>query len=248
LALILAATLGAAALFRPVDTPSDQPAEDRLTVTEDFSGTGLTPMQWASHETPHKNGSSWSPSMVRVGGGNLQIIGTGRNPTGNGNMAGSVCWCLEQGAVHTYGVWEVRAKFDAGTGYAPVIGLYSAIDEKTPGWGFMTLARLDDGARRTMYPVIRGAGGRPIDGTPVAGDFAAWNTYSIEWRADFISVSLNDEVIFDTRNPPIQVTIPSVPMFLYVQVIPGPDGPVPAPNKATPDQVTAHVDWARYKS
>ena len=42
--------------------------------------------------------------------------------------------------------------------------------------------------------------------------------------------------------------IPTVPMFLYVQMIPGPEGPVPAPNPETPDQVTAHVDWARYTS
>ena len=256
LVVTLAAALGTAALVlpsgrsagQPSDRPSDRPSDGRFTATEDFSGTGLAPMQWSAHETPQENGSSWSPSKVRVGGGELQINGTGRNPTGSGNMAGSVCWCLERGVIRTYGVWEVRAKFDVGTGYAPVIGLYSGDDEKTPGWGFMTLARLDDGERRLMYPVLRDADGSLIDGATVPGDFTGWNTYSIEWRADFVTVSLNGAVVFDTRKLPARVTIPSVPMFLYVQVIPGPAGSVPAPNLATPDQVTTHVDWARYTS
>ena len=252
LAVTLAVAVGTVNLLRPSDQrsgrPSDPPAASRFTATEDFSGTGLAPLQWHAHQTRQQNGSSWSPSMVRVSGGELQISGTGRSRTGTGNMAGSVCWCLERGVKRTYGVWEVRAKFDAGTGYAPIIGLYSEADENTPGWGFLTLARIDDGARRSMYPVIRSAGGSPIDGTPVTGDFTAWNTYAIEWRADFVAVSLNGAVIFDTRKLPARVAIPSVPMYLYVQVIPGPEGSVPAPNQATPDHVTTHVDWARYTS
>jgi SARP family transcriptional regulator, regulator of embCAB operon len=247
-ALTLAVTVTVTA-FRSPDGAPDGPTDVRFTATEDFSGPGLAPLQWSAHETPHNNGSSWSPSMVQVGGGELQIIGKGRSATGRGNMAGSVCWCLEGGVVRTYGVWEVRAKFDAGAGYGPVIGLYSAADNKAPGWGFMTLARIDDGDRRTMYPVMQGAGGAsPIDGGQVNGDFTAWNTYSIEWRADFVTFSLNGAVIFDTRKLSGRVTIPSVPMFLYVQVIPGPDGPVPAPNLQTPDQVATHVDWAKYTS
>lgn len=244
----LAVAAGAVAAIRSGGRTSDRPGGDRFTIVEDFSGAGLAPLEWDAHETRHENGSSWSPSMVRVSDGELQISGTGRSSSGNGNMAGSVCWCLDGGVKRTYGIWEVRAKFDAGTGYAPVIGLYSDVDENTAGWGFMTLARLDDGARRTMYPVVRGADGSAIDGAPVTGDFTTWNTYSIEWRADFITVSLNGAVIFDTRKLPAPVSIPTVPMFLYAQVIPGPEGPVPAPNKATPDQVTAHVDSVRYTS
>ncbi|MEV6596631.1 BTAD domain-containing putative transcriptional regulator [Actinoplanes sp. NPDC051346] len=234
--------------------PSDRPAHSgpsvngQVTATEDFSGTALEPTQWAAHQTRHENGSSWSPAMVRVRDGELQIRASGRSPVGRGNMAGSVCWCLERGIVRTFGVWEVRAKFDVGAGYAPMIGLYSGVAESTPGWGFLTMARLDDGERRSMYPVVRGAGGRPIDGAPVSGDFTAWNTYSIEWRADFVTVSLNGVVILDTREMSVRVTIPTTPMFLYVQVVPGPEGAVPAPNQETPNQVATYVDWVRYAS
>ncbi|AGZ41045.1 SARP family transcriptional regulator [Actinoplanes friuliensis DSM 7358] len=240
----LAGALGAVVVSRP----PDRITETRFTVTEDFSGTALTPMQWAANQAERENGSSWSPGAVRVGGGEVQISGTGRNPTGAGNVGGAVCWCLDGGIVRTYGVWEVRARFDVGTGYAPALGLYSGVDEDTPGWGFMTMGRFDDGERRVMYPVVRGAGAEPVDGSPVAGDFTDWNTFSIEWRADFVAISLNGVVVLDTRKLPGPVSIPTVPMFLYVQIIPGPEGPVPAPNQETPSRVAAHVDWARYTS
>ena len=182
--LTLAVAFGAGAYFRS----ADRPAGSHFSATEDFNGTQLAPLQWIAHETQRRNGSSWSPSRVRVNDGELQISGTGRSPTGRGNMAGSVCWCLEHGIIRTYGVWEVRAKFDVGTGYSPVMGLYSDVPESTPGWGFLTMASVDDGERRTVYPVIRGAGdSSPVDGPPVTGDFTAWNTYAIEWRADFVT-------------------------------------------------------------
>ena len=79
------------------------------------------------------------------------------------------------------------------------------------------------------------------------GDFTGWTTYSIEWRADFVTVSVNGAIILDTRKLPDPVAIPTVPMYLYVQMEAGPDGPIPAPNRQTPNQVTAHVDWVRYK-
>jgi SARP family transcriptional regulator, regulator of embCAB operon len=240
----LAVALGAVALLHLPGLSG----ETHFSATEDFSGTALDPAQWVAHETRQENGSSWSKSAVRVSGGELQIRGTGRNPNGSGNMAGSVCWCWERGVTRTFGVWEVRAKFDVGRGFAPIIGLYPDADEHVEGWGFLTLARVDDGDRRTMYPVLGGAGGRPIKGVPVAGELTAWNTYAIEWRADFVTVSLNGTVVFDSRKLPGPMAIPTVPMYLYVQVIPGPEGPVPAPNAETPTNVTAHVDWARYTS
>ncbi|MDR6319899.1 BTAD domain-containing putative transcriptional regulator [Actinoplanes couchii] len=242
----LAVTLGTVAMFRRSGRTAPAPAP--FTVTEDFSGTTLTPMQWAANQAQRENGSSWSPSAVRVEGGELQIRGTGRNPTGAGNVAGAVCWCLEQGIVRSYGIWEVRAKFDVGSGYAPAIGLYPAAEPGTPGWGFMTMARFDEGDRRVMYPVMRGAEAEHVDGAPVTGDFTAWNTYAIEWRPGFVTVSLNGAVILDSRRLPDPVSIPTVPMFLYVQINPGPEGSIPAPNEETPSQVTAHVDWARYTS
>ncbi|GAA2860183.1 DNA-binding transcriptional activator of the SARP family [Actinoplanes cyaneus] len=241
----LAVTLGAVAMFRPSGRTA---AATPFTVTEDFSGTELTPMQWAANQAQRENGSSWSPSAVRVGGGELQISGTGRNPTGAGNVAGAVCWCLEQGIVRSYGVWEVRAKFDVGSGYAPALGLYPGAGPDTPGWGFMTMARFDEGDRRVMYPVMGGSAAEHVDGAAVTGDFTTWNTYAIEWRPEFVTISLNGAVILDTRKLPGPVSIPTVPMFLYVQINPGPEGSIPAPNQETPNQVAAHVDWARYTS
>ncbi|WP_173745317.1 BTAD domain-containing putative transcriptional regulator, partial [Actinoplanes sp. TFC3] len=230
--LVVLLALGAGVYFWSTRSPR-RPSAAGFSATEEFAGRQLPPSQWVAHEDDQDNGSSWSPSMVRLNDGELQIIGTGKNTTGAGNMAGSICWCAENGVLRSYGVWKVRAKFDIGTGYSPVIGLYpDDLDEHAPGWGFLTLARLDGGERRTMYPVLKG-GGRSTDGTPVSGDFTAWNTFAIEWRADFVTVSLNEEIVFDTRTSAVHPVIPSIPMFLYLQIIAGPEGSTPAPNPDT---------------
>ena len=243
--LAVAVTVGAAALYWRAG-PSTRPAADaRSAVTEDFTDTTLDATRWVAYEMPRANGSAWSPSMVRVRGGELQLSGAGRNPTGGGNLAGAACWCADDAPIHTYGVWEVEAKFDVGDGYGAVIGLYPAVDEDTPGWAFLTMARLDQPARTSMYPAA-GDQRHTVTGAPVTGDFTTWNTYAIEWRADFVTISLNQKIIFDTRGANSRAPIPSVPMYLYVQLVPGPDGPVPAPNQDTPSQVVAHVDLTRY--
>ncbi|MBN1172979.1 MAG: family 16 glycosylhydrolase, partial [Micromonosporaceae bacterium] len=114
--------------------------------------------------------------------------------------------------------------------------------------GYLTLARVDQGNRTSMYPELRGIGGKVITGAAVAGDFTAWATYSIEWRADFVVVSLNGAPIIDTRELADAVNIPTVPMYLYIQVVPGPDGPVPSVTPETPEEVVTHVDWVRYSA
>jgi SARP family transcriptional regulator, regulator of embCAB operon len=240
----LAVLLGVVVVPWPDRRPT---AGSRLTVREDFTGTTLDVTQWAVYDMKRENGSSWSPSMVRVAGGELQISGSGRNPTGAGNVAGGVCWCKERGPVRRYGVWSVRAKFDVGTGYGPIIGLWPDRKETADDWSWLTLARLDEPTRTRMYPAMGDRDGI-VPGSPTAGDLTAWNTYSVEWRPKFVTISLNDMVVFDTRKIGARMRIPSVPMYLYIQVVPGPDGPVPAPDQSTPSQVVTHIGWATYAS
>lgn len=211
---------------------------------EEFAETaGGRPTLWEPYEMERRNGSSWSPSMVRVEGGELQIAGVGRNHRGRGNVAGGACWCADGAPVRQYGVWQVRAKFDVGTGYGPVIGLWPAEDD-SQGW--ITLARVDQGSRNSMYALVQGPDDTDVESSPVSGDLTSWHTYSVEWRRDFVAVRMDDRVVLDTRDLHETVTIPAGPMFLYVQLVPGPDGPVPAPDAATPSQVVLHVDWVRY--
>jgi hypothetical protein len=243
---VIAIAFGAVLLSRHSRPPAAaRPAAARAGITEEFSGPTLDTAHWAAYDAKRDNGSAWSPSMVRVDGGELQIAGTGRSPTGAGNLAGGVCWCQGDAPVDRYGIWEVRAKFDVGTGYGVVMGLYPAADESTPGWAYLTMARLDQSARTSLYPVL-GDADDTVAGDPVSGDYTTWNTYAVEWRRDFATVSLNGKVIFDTRRSAPRARIPSTPMYLYVQLVPGPDGPVPAPNQDTPTQVVAHVDWVKH--
>ncbi len=210
---------------------------------EHFTEPDLLESRWAAYDGDRANGSWWSRDAVAVDNGELRITGTGRNPTGADNMAGGACWCNTNGLIKSYGTWQAAARFDAGTGYGMIIGLYSATDAVE----YLTLARLDEGTRTRMYPVMKASGSEELNGPVVEGTFTEWNVYGVEWRPGFVTFSLNGEVIFDTRRlggtaPPI----PTSPMYLYFSVVPGPDGPVPAPTSDTPDHVAAHIDWARY--
>lgn len=221
----------------PTPAATGEPA-----LAEDFSD-GLPP-EWKPYGLKRSNGSAWSPSAVRVLGGELQIVGTGRQPSGKGNVAGGLCWCEPGGKMRTYGRWQVHAKFDQGAGYGPMIGLYPEKDETDPS--LLTAARLDQPARNSVYPEVQDATGEGIDVSARSGDFTNWATYEIEWRPKFVKISVDDLVLFDSRRSREPMVIPYRPMFLYVQMVPGPDGPVPAPDKDTPSQVVTHVDWARY--
>jgi DNA-binding SARP family transcriptional activator len=214
-------------------------------VRDDFTGTALNLAAWGPYDDERDNGSTWSSSMIRVTGGELQVVGNGKNPTGRGNVAGGVCWCADQGPMRTYGIWKVRAKFDLGSGYGPMIGLYPK-GEDTEKNGLFTLARSDEGRRASIYTEVMGADGHVVPGPTQVGDFSNWATYQVEWREDFARISVDGETIFDSSTSVRPVNVPSHPMYLYIQLVPGPEGPVPAPDTDTPSQVTIHVDWASY--
>lgn len=240
------ATIAVAALlvFRHPGKPGN-PENPGPSMRDDFTGTALNLAAWGPYDDERKNGSTWSSSMVRVTGGELQIVGSGKNPTGRGNVAGGVCWCADEGPMYTYGIWRARAKFDFGPGYGPMIGLYPKDDDPERD-GLLTLARSDDGRRTSVYSEANTPDGDTFPGPAHIGDFTNWATYQVEWREDFVRISVDGDVIFDSATSGRPVKIPSTPMYLYVQLVPGPDAPVPAPDTDTPSQVTIHVDWASY--
>ena len=79
---------------------------------------------------------------------------------------------------------------------------------------------------------------------PVAGDFTAWHTYTVEWRQRWVRMYVDGKVFFDSTRQ-AGVVPPTVPMHLYLQQLVGPGDDVPAPDAHTPDAVTMHVDWVR---
>jgi hypothetical protein len=198
--------------------------------------------RWGVYGSTSPNGSVWAKEAVRVEGGILRITGIGRNPTGNGNVAGGLCWC-GAGGNRTSGVWTVRARFDAGAGYGPGLMLWPESDKAADG--FATFAGLSDANRKTVRSLVMwGTAGGKAE-TSRAGDFTQWHVYKVEWRAGSLRMSVDDQVFFDSASKP-GVVVPTAPMHLVIQVVIGPKDGVPAANATTPDKVVTEIDWVRY--
>ena len=221
------------------------PTDPNLIGADEFTGPAPDTGKWVVYHSTAPNGGVWAVSQVRVTGGELQIVGAGRNPTGQGNLAGGLCWC-GTGGNQIYGIWKVRAKFDAGAGYGPIIGLWPQSDQGARD-GSITFATLPGADKRTLDQrvVWSDNGTRVSDGVDVHGDFTGWHTYTVEWRATSVKLSLDDKVVYDSTTSTKGVVIPKTPMHLIVQVQVGPADGVPAANASTPDQVLTHLDWAR---
>jgi hypothetical protein len=232
-----AASAGASAGVSPSTTAAAPPDFD------DFSGTAVNTAIWGVYHSTAKNGSSWTPDAVRVADGELRIVGTGRNPTGQGNVSGGLCWC-GKGGNRLYGTWQVRAKFDPGTGYVPVIGLWPQTDHQVDG--SMVVASPREADRHTLHGYVTWNTDHLVNyATKVSGDFTAWHTYTVEWRAGFVKMYVDDNVYFDSTTSPTPVVLPQVPMHLFIQQMIGPGDGMPGADASTPDQVVTHLDWAR---
>jgi hypothetical protein len=188
-------------------------------------------------------GAPFSPDMVRVSGGELQVLGVGQDPTGATNKSGGMCWCPNSN--HRYGVWQLRARFDAGAGYRPVIQLWPQSNNSTTD-GAIDFANDGDAARTTLGVAMHPAGGGTAVSGSVKGDFTAWHVYRVEWRATFVRMYLDGTIIFDSSTSTTALTIPSTPMHLTIQEDKGPGGSIPSPNAQTPVPVILHVDWVSY--
>jgi hypothetical protein len=215
---------------------------DRHVVAEDdFTGASPDGARWRLYDVTSPIGARWSPSMVRVVGGELRIIGAGRNPTGAGNLSGGLCWCGPDGN-RTYGIWQVRAKFDPGAGYGQIIGLWPQSDNGADGTVTFAAAREADKSIARAYVMWNG---HDSDERTVAGDFTGWHTYTLEWRASYLKVKVDDTTLYDSTTSRQGVIIPRVPMHLFMQQPVGPYEDVPAADVNTPDQVIMHIDWVR---
>jgi beta-glucanase (GH16 family) len=215
---------------------------------DDFNGSQLDPARWGVYNGFATNGTSrWSPDMVRVADGELQIIGTGRDPTGAANVSGGLCWCRGNG-VQTYGRWQVRARFDAGTGFGQAMLLWPQ-SERWPEDGEIDFVETPTGTKQTAVATVHwgSTADHRQDSDRLAGDFTQWHVYTVEWRPGSVKVTMDSSVLYDSTlsaNPP---DIPRTAMYLALQQEPGPFGQnwVPAPTAATPAQVVMHVDWVK---
>jgi hypothetical protein len=215
--------------------PPPAPARD------DFTAAALDRTRWSVYGT---NGpGSYSPDMVRVSGGELQVLGAGRNPTAAANKSGGLCWCVNGN--HRYGTWQVRAAFDAGSGYRQVLALWPQSDNGAVD-GSISFASDGDAAKKSLGVVLFPPGGGTSGHGSLSGDFATWHVYRVDWRATYVRMYVDDALIYDSSAGASPLAIPHTPMHLVVQQDKGPGSGIPAANAQTPDLVVMHVDWVRF--
>jgi beta-glucanase (GH16 family) len=236
-----------------VDSPVAQPSAPApvpgwtLVDYDDFTGQRLDRRRWAVYDSTATNGvSRWSPSMVSVADGELRIVGQGRDPDGHGNISGGLCWCNGSGN-QTYGMWQVRARFERGTGYGQALLLWPTSDN-WPQEGELDFVETPHADKKSAALTVHWGTDNQIDYRWVGGDFTQWHTYTVVWRPGLVQMLIDDKVYYDSTTSSVHPQIPDHPMHLAIQQEPGPlDAPdwVPPPGRDTPDTVTLHIDWVR---
>ena len=233
----------------PAVAPDPPPPVPGWTLVDydNFDGTTLDHKRWGTYDSKATNHVSlWSPAMVSVAGGELRIVGQGRDPSGQGNVSGGLCWCKGAGD-QAYGMWQVRARFERGTGYGQALLLWPTSGQ-WPQDGELDFAESPHGDKKTVAQTIHWGSDNQIDYRWVNGDFTAWHTYAVVWKPDVVQMLVDNKVYYDSTTSKAHPQVPTDPMHLVIQQEPGPFNPtdwVPAPNAHTPDQVTLHVDWVR---
>ncbi|MBB4684446.1 glycoside hydrolase family 16 protein [Amycolatopsis jiangsuensis] len=243
--LLLGAQIGAAgAEDREPDTHAR-----KLVAQDEFTGNRLDTSKWSPYDAKSSNGiSQWTPDEIGVGGGELRINGHGKDPSGKGNRSGALCWCRGAGD-QAYGLWMVRARFDAGKGYGVAMLLWPQSNH-WPEDGELDMVESARPERNTALASVHW-GSLPNgqrDSGKLWGDYTQWHTYAVDWQPGFVKYSIDGQTVYDTRYSTKNPGIPKNPMHLVIQQEPGPFGApgwIPAPDESTPDQVTTHVDWVR---
>ena len=217
-----------------------------LVAQDDFTGSRVDDSKWQVYDANATNGvSRWTSSMVTVGGGELRIAGKGSNPNGQGNVSGGLCWCTGVGN-QLHGRWEVRARFEAGTGYGQAILLWPSSD-RWPQDGELDFVETPNPTKNLAVGTVHWGSNNSEDDKRVNGDYTTWHTYVVEWESNYVKMYIDGKIFYDSTTSTNHPAIPNTPMHVAIQQEPGPFGDnwVPPPNSSTPATVTMHIDWVR---
>jgi len=217
---------------------------------DEFDGSALDTSKWRAYDSLSSNQvSHFRPSQVTQSGGELRIVGHGRDSSGAANVSGAACWC-GTGGNQTYGIWAVKAKLDAGKGYAPAMLLWPQ-SNRWPTDGETDI--IETVQPKRISDVASVHWGDPPNGQRESGktwgDFTRWHIFWVDWQPDYIRIYVDRTLVYDSTTSTKNPVIPSKPMHLVLQQEPGPYAPdvwLPAPDASTPDQVVMHIDWVRY--
>lgn len=198
---------------------------------DDFDGPCLS-SAWKIYDSPDSYGVAIRrPQAVSLVPGELRI-------TSRGDVTGGVALSDDR----VFGRWEVRARFERGTGYSQVLLLWPQ-SENWPRDGEVDFAEVTDRNRRINSLTVHYGVNNNQVGTKIPGDFTQWHNYAVEWEPDHVTMYVDGKPVFTTVNA---AAIPRTPMHLCIQQDVGPlPGWLPAPDMSTPTAVTMHVAWVK---
>lgn len=229
----------------PEETTTTQPVGDseqptaaerfgwELVDEETFDGPHLDTERWTLYDGPGNGGVGWrSPEAISQSDGTLKI-------TGGGDVSGGMNW---NDGGRTYGRWEIRARNDAGNGYAPNLLLWPT-SGNWPDEGEINIMEIPVGDRSRSLSVLHWGPENDQVWHWQNGDFTQWHNFALEWLPDRVTIYLDGEELVTWDDPE---AIPREPMHLAMQNDVGPhDDFIPPRDATTPDEVSLEVDWVR---
>lgn len=208
-----------------------------LVASEEFNGTSVDGSRWTIYNGEGNGGVGWRrPEAISVSDGTLKL-------TGRGDVSGGMNW----NGGRTYGRWEVRARSDAGNGYAPNILMWPS-SGNWPAEGEINIMEIPWGNRIQSLFVVHWSQQNAQVSHIEPGDFTRWHTFALEWLPGRIRLFIDGEPIYTTHDPDIVGSL-RYPMHIALQNDVGPhDGFIPPRDASTPAEVSLEVDWVRLYS
>ena len=205
---------------------------------DDFTGATLDRGHWQTiFHGPSSNGAfMWSDDNVRIEAGGL-VISMQHSP--DGWTAGGI----SQGGPGTrFGLYQIRARAEAGHGVGPVVLLWPA-SNRWPG-PELDLMESPDGDRSRVWTSQHWRntnGGNAWVSTAVHIDATQWHVYAVDWRPGSLRFLIDGAVVQQTTD-----NVPDDPAWIALQgFVAGPTDKwygSPA-DEATPQSVRMYVDW-----
>lgn len=213
-----------------------------LVTADEFDAAGLDTSKWVPYVgVPGCCADTrWDPSQVEVSGGTLKLHTSREDGVWRSGGIGGWDWA---GGARTYGRFDVRIRFDAGTGVSAAALLWPSDNVWPPEIDFYEIAETwGDRSRMMVTTHWPSASGRQLSQHVSTGDFTQWHTVSVRWSADAIVYLLDDQVVKVETDP---ARIPDTRMWVGLQTHTHRiDGAWPTLPPGT-SSVALEVDWVR---
>jgi beta-glucanase (GH16 family) len=218
--LILAAQSSFTVTNASYEGPVTRPANARLVWSDEFDGGALDPAKWEFDTSRNKEGwwngerqyySANRAENLRVGNGVLTIEARKErlDParfTDWGGQDYTSARIFSKGAGWTYGFYEVRAKLPCARGSWPAIWMLPVAMKEWPEDGEIDIMEQVGAEPNLIYASLHTALFNHMKKTqrsaqkPVPTSCSSFHRYQLDWRADSITIGVDDRGILRVRN------------------------------------------------